>query len=197
MKTVFFDFDCTLTTKDTIRPFIHHITPPSHFHKIVLLYLALIVFRLKLANDDLFKKIILILFFKNKNTSEVENLVDSFIHEKLPELLNRKVLLRLTEHVQSGDKVYIASANFDFLIKRVGKLWGVADVFATESELVNDRYTGNLIGASCKGEKKVKRLGKKFGKEKLQGAIAYLDQEDKILQNHIGTCNFVDAKIRH
>ena len=116
---------------------------------------------------------------------EIDDRVGAFLKLIFRSLINDPVQKKLKEHVFSGDSVYIASANFDFLLYPLIKEWGLSGIISTLTEKRDNLYTGKIIGQTCRGEDKIKRLISFFGKEKLENAICYADSEDTKLLNSV------------
>lgn len=187
MNLIIFDFDCTITRRDTLRPFAKHIVKIyGNYHKLFFLYVVLILYRFKLVDDKFLKERFLSYFIKGRHISEVENIVDLFIENELTGLLNDEVFERLNHHVISGDGVYIASANFDFLLEPLMRRWGIIGVIATEVEKKDSVFTGRIAGNTCKGEQKIHKIETVLGKNGLRNAIAYADRDDICLLINAG-----------
>ncbi len=65
-KIVFFDFDNTITKKDTLPVFLRYLYPfPIFFIKFLLFFPFYVLFKLKIISNDLAKKILTNILFKN------------------------------------------------------------------------------------------------------------------------------------
>lgn len=179
MKIVIFDFDKTLTIKDSLAPFANYIAKKrSDYLKLFLFYFSLFIYKLKCVNDKTFKEFFLKLFIRDLNTIDVEKIVREFFNDKLKYLINEKVFNKLENHIVSGDTVYIVSANFDFFLEPIIKIWNLSGVISTQAEKKNSCFTGKIIGNTCKGEDKLRKIETILGYEKLREAIAYGDKQD-------------------
>ena len=178
MNHVIFDFDGTLTKRDTLRPFASYIVRRNRcYHKLLILYAFLLLYKLRLVNDTSLKEVFLKMFIKGMSVIEVENIVKCFLKSELQPFINNMVFNKLRNHIMSGDKVYIASANFDFLLEPLIKEWNLRGIISTETERVDSYFTGKIIGSTCKGNNKVKKIKALYGDEKLKDAVAYGDME--------------------
>ena len=138
-----------------------------------------------MVNDKSLKETFLKLFIKGRSKAEVEDIVNSFFRSKLRSMINDVVFKKLKNHINSGHKVYIASANFDFFLEPLKKKWGFDGIISTETESKDGCFTGKIIGNTCKGKNKLKKLEEIFGVEKLKNAIAYADKEDSYLLDNV------------
>ncbi len=187
MNIIIFDFDGTLTKCDTLRPFAAYIAKKyTQNNKLYLFYFVLLMYKLKLVSDKRLKEAFLKLFIKEKSIEEIEEIVNLFLDEMLPDIINNSVLEKLKNHVNSHDRVYIASANFDFLLKALVKKWDISGIISTETSQRNGCYTGKILGDTCKGENKLEKIEAVLGEGVLKGAIAYADEEDKLLLDSVG-----------
>ncbi len=65
-KIVFFDFDNTITKKDTLPIFLRYLYPFHIFiFKSLLFFPFYVLFKLKIISNDLAKKILTNIFFRN------------------------------------------------------------------------------------------------------------------------------------
>ncbi len=180
MKTVLFDFDKTLTRRDTLRPVAHFLAKEfCNRVGLIYVYIALISFRLRLVSEIKMKEVFLSTFVRGRKVNDVSLVVKKFFSRKLEILMNRSVFEALERHRKSGDKVFIVSANFDFLLEPLVELWGIDGVIATRTEKVNDVFTGRIIGYTCRGGEKVKRLKEIFAENDIANMVAFGDIEDE------------------
>lgn len=192
-KTIIFDFDKTLTTRDTLRPFVTSLAErDGDRKKLFQFYLLVIRLRFGLIADKPFKERILKLFIHGKSVHEVGDSVEYFHQAALPELINTNVWEKLTEHINNGDDVYLATANFDFLLAPLAKTLKLAGIFSTQAEISDGYYTGKIIGTTCKGEDKVSKVREALGHQTLSSAVAYGDAEDKALLSSVAVGRIVD-----
>ncbi len=187
MKTVLFDFDSTLTTRDTLVPLAHHFAEiGQEQYKLVLLYFCLILYKLKIINDKQLKQNFLALFLKNKEVSFIQIIIERFVADKLGLILSQTAVGKLREHLSEGDQVYLVSANFDFFLEQLVEKWKLFGLICTETERVNSIFTGRIIGCTCKGENKIKKVIETFEISALKDIIAYGDNEDDSFLKSVG-----------
>ena len=109
----------------------------------------------------------------------------------------------LNQHKQSGRMVVIVSATFRELLEIVRQDLGIATVIGTRLEVIDDRYTGKIIGPACFGANKV-RLVKEFISQNgldidLSSSFAYADSVSDIpLLELVGNpvATYPDGKLR-
>jgi HAD superfamily hydrolase (TIGR01490 family) len=64
----------------------------------------------------------------------------------------------LTKHRQAGDHLLIITSTNRFIAGPIASLLGVSTLLATEPEIVDDKFTGAIIGTPCYQHGKVQRL---------------------------------------
>ena len=71
------------------------------------------------------------------------------------------------------------------ILKILIKRCNVSGITSTETEQENGYFTGKILGNTCKGENKLKKIEAVLGEGVLKDAIAYADAEDDILLNNV------------
>ena len=161
MKSIIaaFDFDGTLTTKDSFPAFIRFATGTPRCVAGFLLYSPLLVLmKLRLYPGDKAKEQVFSHFFKGWEYQRFQALGQAFV-DQVETFRNEPVIKRLQEHIAQGDTTYIVSASIREWIEPWGLKMGVDAVLATEVEVDADgRLTGRFKTRNCNGDEKVNRL---------------------------------------
>ncbi|MFT6916246.1 MAG: HAD superfamily hydrolase (TIGR01490 family) [Motiliproteus sp.] len=99
----------------------------------------------------------------------------------LPIMLDKAASL-LARHREAGDFLLIITATNRFVTGPIAALLGVDDMLATEPEILEGRYTGNLVGTPCFQEGKIVRLHEwlKDRDLDLDGSYFYSDSRNDI-----------------
>lgn len=175
---VLFDFDGTLTRRDSMPLFVRHAVGNMGLLRAILSNLpALSVLAVRGwksmpgADAGKTKECLLRCCFAQRSREDVERLCATFA-DKIDEIVAPAVLERLQEHLSKGHRVAIVSASVDVWIKPWAARHGVTDVIATQEEVVAGSYTGCFAGENCNGEEKVRRISEIFPREKFH-LVAY------------------------
>ena len=154
-----FDFDGTLTTRDSFPAFIRYATGTLTFLAGFLLYSPMLVLmKLRLYPGDRAKEQVFSHFFKGWEYKRFQALGRAFANE-IECMRNEPVIKRLQEHIAQGDTVYIVSASIREWIEPWSHKMGVDAVLSTEVEVDADgKLTGRFKTRNCNGEEKVNRL---------------------------------------
>jgi len=81
-----------------------------------------------------------------------------FIEERIQPIILPAARELLRQHRERGDYLLIITATNRFVTEPIANELGVDDLLATDPELIDGRYTGQVAGVPCFQEGKVKRL---------------------------------------
>jgi phosphatidylglycerophosphatase C len=165
-----FDFDGTLTRRDTLVPFLASIAGRAT----VLRALGAESPQLALVaagrgNRDVVKERVLTRVLAGRSYADVEAAGRAFGAELTRSAITTEGRNRIAWHLREGHEVVIVSATLDVYLDEVARALGVAHVLCTG--LVADergRCTGRLRGANCRGAEKAARLHALFGDDDVE-----------------------------
>ncbi|MFT4847496.1 MAG: phosphatidylglycerophosphatase C [Parvicella sp.] len=170
-----FDFDGTLTKKDTFLEFIKYLHGQSGFLWGFLIHAPfLIAMKLKLYPNWKVKEKIICHFFKGIEKEELEKQAKRFCEEQLPKLMRKTGVQQLENHIKNGDKTYIVSASASLWIAPWCEKYALA-LISTELEIKNTYFTGKIAGKNCYGREKVDRITALEDLKKYKHIFAYGD----------------------
>lgn len=163
MRIIVFDFDGTITTKDSFLEFIKFTKGKFRFYKGLVLFVPLLcAFKLKLYPNWKAKERIFSYFFKEDSMDQFNKWGEEFSH-KINHIIRKKALKAIQIHLSKGDKVVIVSASIENWIYPWATLQGINDVLATKVEKDKyDKLTGRFLSANCYGQEKVNQVLKHF-----------------------------------
>jgi HAD superfamily hydrolase (TIGR01490 family) len=155
-----FDFDGTITRRDTLIEFIRFARGDMRFLLGFLLYSPLLVaFKLKLYPNWKAKQRIFTHFFGGMAYADFQRLCEDFFREKGRALVYQEAESCIRRHLAEGDEVVIISASVEDWVRPFAKAMGVKRLLATRLELTAEgRLTGRFATANCYGAEKVQRL---------------------------------------
>lgn len=90
--------------------------------------------------------------------AELADLHSEFMRDYIEPLMLPKAHALVAQHRAQGDQLLIITATNGFVTKPIATRLGIEHILATEPELENHRYTGNITGVPCFQEGKVTRL---------------------------------------
>lgn len=157
-KVAVFDFDGTLTTKDTLLEFIRFACGSRQFYWGFLRFSPLLVMmKFRLYPNWRVKQKIFSYFFKGWDYGMFQNKGRCFA-EKIDMFRREEIIAMLKEHVANGDTVYVISASMEDWVKPWCESLGVKAVMGTRIEVVDGIITGKFLSKNCYGREKVNRL---------------------------------------
>ena len=146
-----FDFDGTITRKDTFLEIIKFAKGNSKFYSgLIFLSPVLIFYKLKFIPNWRAKEIFFAYFFKNDSIAEFQKVCRDFAIEKVPDLIRPSALRKIQEHQASFDRIIIITASAAEWIKPWSDPLGI-ELIATRWEEKNGRITGKIQGRNCYG----------------------------------------------
>lgn len=152
-----FDFDGTLTTKDTLLVFLKHAFNRRQLAiGLMRLSLVLTAFKFKLISNNIAKQKLFAYFFAGMPVDTFNQYAESF-KSKIDAVINPLALERLKWHQDQGHTCIIVSASVENWIKPWASDHGVL-VASTRIEVIDGKITGRLLGENCYGGEKEKRV---------------------------------------
>jgi HAD superfamily hydrolase (TIGR01490 family) len=173
---VAFDFDGTITSRDTFLEFIKFTKGKKLFYVGFLLYSPLLVaYKMKLYPNWKVKEKIFGYFFKGISISEFSRLGESFM-ERITKIVRPKALETIKGYQQQKVAIYVISASIYNWVAPWCRSVGIESVLGTEIETDNQGLlTGRFLTKNCYGEEKVNRLIEKEPDRKTYLLYAYGD----------------------
>lgn len=159
MKLYAFDFDGTITTKDTFIAFIRFVKGDLRTFLGLLLYAPiLIMMKLKLYPNWKAKQQLFTYFFKGMNIKEFKLKCNEFArHNKA--LIRPLALIEIQKALKEGEKVIIITASIDMWVRPFfSELDKDIRIVGTKIEEKEGKVTGHFITRNCYGAEKVNRL---------------------------------------
>ena len=169
---VFFDFDGTLTTKDSLLPFLLFVVgwPRFILKSIFLLPLICRYFFNRNLRGQVKNKAIL-LYLSKYTPTQLEQFVAQFIDTILPTMMRPEGMSILEKHVKNGDECILVSASINLYLAPWAKQNHFTHVIATP-------FLGTpplMIGQNCYGEEKVDQILKQYPEIQTENCYAYGD----------------------
>jgi phosphatidylglycerophosphatase C len=160
MKTALalFDFDGTITTKDTLFEIIKFQKGSLSFYLGMAWLLPwLISFKLKIVSAKKVKEKTLSLFFANQSEPEFQNMCNRFIQSALPTMLKKEAMVKLKFHIEKHHRVVVVTASPYQWVAGWCESMNI-EIVATRLQIKDGLITGKLDSPNCNGEEKVNRI---------------------------------------
>ena len=156
MKQLFaFDFDGTLTTRDTLIAFIRYACGTPRFLLGFLLHAPLLVLmKLRLYSNGKAKQRLFSWFFRGMPIETFDALCQSFASTHR-HLLRPETVRLLQQALSEGSEVLVVSASIDNWVQ---PFFPAVTVLGTQIEVIDGRLSGRFLTPNCYGQEKVRRI---------------------------------------
>ena len=193
-KVYAFDFDGTLTRKDTLIEFIRYACGNGRLLGGFLLFSPiLILMKLHLYPNWKAKQQLFSWFFKGTDIDAFNDRCCQFALDK-KNLLRPKGIAAMQSALQEGSKVIVVSASIENWVRPFFEQAfagmevlsnGQLQVACTKIDVRQFKVTGKFLTMNCYGSEKVKRIDRAFPHRKTYTLIAYGDSRgDKAMLDY-------------
>ena len=175
MKKLYcFDFDGTLTYKDTMFLYLKFYNA-SKFRMQFIKHIPLFtLLKLNLLDAEKVKKSFISSILKGQPKAKIEKKSHEFFDRYYPEIFRENALDFVKNIDYSQTDCYIVSASLDIWVKPFAEKFKM-NLIATKAEFKNDIFTGNFVGKNCNGLEKVNRIKEEISDKKYDKTIAFGD----------------------
>ena len=184
MKIIFFDFDGTITIKDSLFDFIQFaVGKQIFFIGLIRLSPMLFSYVFRLLPKDVAKERLLAYYFKGWDLSRFKEIADYYSLNRIDKIIRPKAIERIRWHQAHGDKVVIVSASLECWLKS----WCIKNninLISTKFEMEGNILTGRFSTKNCYGQEKINRIKELYNLCDYDQIYAYGDSRgDKEMLN--------------
>ncbi len=170
-----FDFDGTLTRKDSLLEFIKFYKGSYQTYSgILFLSPFLVAMKAGLLSTQQGKEKLLSYFFKGENIEIFNAKCEQFTQKIIPTIIRKDGLLELKSRLAQKQEVCIVTASAENWVTPYFSEMGIK-VIGTKLQVQQNKLTGKLIGNNCKGAEKVVRIKKEYELSNFENISAYGD----------------------
>lgn len=107
---------------------------------------------------------------------------DQYLAEKIDPIILSAGRDLIAKHQQQGATLLLITATNSFIAKPIADKLGIGNLIATEPEMIDGIYTGNVTGIPCYQQGKVERLSDWLSKQShaLEGSYFYSDSHNDL-----------------
>ena len=158
-----FDFDGTLTRRDSFVPFLRYAFGKRVFARrlVKLVIPTLKCIGRRVTRDEL-KEVLIQTYMTGVDAKWVEKKASEFCEKYWTRLMRPSGLLAVATQVNSGAIVTICSASPAMVLKPFADKLGIR-LIGTNLEIKDGILTGRISGHNCRGAQKVARLEAEYG----------------------------------
>lgn len=182
MNIAFFDFDGTITSKNSLADFIQYtLGKGAYFKGLIKLSPILIRYLCKITSNSKAKEKVIAHFFQGWDKKEFQAAAKQYALKKINQITRPKAMAEITWHQQQNHKVVVVSASMHEYLAPWCNTHNI-ELLATKLEYKNDKLTGNFATKNCHGLEKVARIKAVYDLSNYHSIYAYGDSSgDKAL----------------
>ena len=157
-KLALFDFDGTITTKDSLVDFIQFAVGKGTYYKgLVRLSVMLTLYTLKIIPNHAAKEKLIGHFFDGWSVSDFENITNTYALSQIDKIIRPKALEKIDWHKQQDHKIIIVSASMKCWLQSWCDNHDI-ELISTQLEIKDRKITGKFATKNCYGIEKVNRI---------------------------------------
>jgi len=189
-RIAFFDFDGTITTKDTLLEFIKFYKGTGYFYLGFLLYSPfLVAYKLKLIPNYVAKQKVLQFFFRGESIETFQKKCDDFSDSILPKLVRSKAIKEIEKLKAANAEIVVVSASAENWIRK----WADNNelkLIGTKLAVAGSKITGIIDGKNCYGDEKVCRIEQHYDLKLFKEIYCYGDSGGDKAMLQLATFSF-------
>lgn len=173
---VVFDFDGTITTRDTFALFLRYYAGNTKWaFNIFTLIPVFAAYGLRIIDRNAVKRSVIRRFFSNQPVEKLNQRATQFAKDVIPGLIRPAAQSALNVFKKAPESLYICSASISPYLNVWAADQGITHVLATDLEVKDKLYTGNIQGWNIWGPGKIRRIQAEFAPKKVQIREAFGD----------------------
>jgi len=180
MDLALFDFDGTITTRETMPGFMHAAVRPARLRLgKVLLWPLILGYKAGFVSAVTVRAAICFLGFRRVPVLELEMHGLRFAREFLPTALRPEAMARIAWHKARGDTIVVVSGGLDTYLRH----WCEAHrlhLLCSRLEQRDGRLTGRYLGRQCVRDEKARLVREHFPPERFPRVFAYGDTPEDL-----------------
>jgi phosphatidylglycerophosphatase C len=165
-----FDFDGTLTRRDSLLPFLARVVGwPRTAFAMARVFPQLVLAQIGKADRDAAKERLLVRLLAGRSYDEVARVGAAYAGDLVARAIRPEMRDLVAWHRAQGHDVVIVSASLDVYLHQVGTLLDVQSVLSTQLAVdAHGACTGGMLGGNCRGPGKADRLRAYLGDEPVE-----------------------------
>jgi phosphatidylglycerophosphatase C len=175
MILALFDFDGTITTRETMPDFVRMAVPRARLRLWgTLLAPWVLGYKLGIVSGTNIREKIARVGFRGMREADYLAAGERFARELLPTVLRPEAMARIAWHKARGDTVVVVSGGFDVYLSHWCCAQGI-ELICSKLEVVDGVLTGRYDGAQCVREEKARRVRERYVLRQYGSVHAYGD----------------------
>lgn len=180
MELALFDFDHTITDRDSYSGFLRRIATPDALKQARWkIGPWLLAYRATLVSAEALRRRVTRLAFAGRDAGEVGRLAQTYAEEALPAMLRPEMMQRIAWHQAQGHEVAVVSASLDAYLRTWCERHGITGLICNALAAKEGRLTGEYAGGDI-GMRKAALIRQHHDLSRYRRIHAYGDsQEDQ------------------
>jgi HAD superfamily hydrolase (TIGR01490 family) len=175
MNLALFDFDGTLTAKDSLGEFLkYNISKEKYIFNMIRFTPYFLLWQLKLMDNGIAKEHLFRIFFKGIDEDQFKKTARKFSLENIDPIIREERFKILQAHKDNGDRVIIVSASMQCWLQPWCDKNNI-ELISTQLEFKDKRFTGKFLTLNCHGIEKAKRIKEFLNLKEYETIYAYGD----------------------
>lgn len=147
MELALFDFDHTITDRDSYAGFLRRIATPDALKQARWkIGPWLLAYRATLVSAEALRRRVTRLAFAGRDAGEVGRLAQTYAEEALPAMLRPEMMQRIAWHQAQGHEVAVVSASLDAYLRTWCERHGITGLICNALASKEGRLTGEYAG---------------------------------------------------
>ncbi|HTL07050.1 MAG TPA: HAD-IB family hydrolase [Chitinophagaceae bacterium] len=189
-RIAFFDFDGTITTKDSFLEIIKYCKGSARFYMGFILNAPFIIaWKAGLISNQAAKERMMQYFFGRMTQERFNEMSNQFSATALPSLVRPKALLEIKKLLAAGTEVVIVSASAENWLQHWCQTNGV-QLLGTKLAVKEGRITGKIENRNCHGQEKVARIRQAYDLSAYDEILGYGDTKGDKPMLELATFSF-------
>jgi len=177
MNLALFDFDGTLTKKDSLNEFLKYSSSKREYlFNMIVFSPVFLLYKVGFIKNDKAKALLLKLFFKGWSEIDFKKKAQEFSLNVLDDILRDDVYKLFKDHKKRGDRVVIVSASMECWLKPWCDKEGV-ELISTRLKFEDEQFNGKFSTKNCYAKEKVARIKEEYDLQLFEKIYAYGDSK--------------------
>ncbi len=175
MNLALFDFDGTLTTKDSLDEFLKYSVGNKRYLLNMLKFIPhFALWKLRIIDNSKAKEKLMEIFFKGMDEALFRAKAKSFSMYRLDSIIDEQRMKILQQHQESNTRVVIVSASMRCWLEPWCQKNDI-ELLSTELKFEDGKYSGKFLTPNCHGQEKARRIKEYLNLEEYETIYAYGD----------------------
>lgn len=175
MKKLYcFDFDGTITKKDTMFSFLKFYNKRKFYLNFIKHLPFFIMLKLNLAEAERVKENFISSILKGEKETKIQQKAISFFEKNYPYILREKALNFIQNIDRNNSECYLVTASLDIWVKPFSEKLNLK-LLSTQAKFEHGIYIGEFATKNCNGIEKVNRVKEVIKNQSFNKIIAFGD----------------------